>query len=274
VLLSELRSAGYRPIRLEDVAQLGDSLVESVKTAIDSADLIIAALPREREHSNSLFEAGVAVGLGKPVVVVAEPGTKVPLGLSTNLIIQSHLSDAEAIKYALEKIPRQRRPSRTQSQPSGRPLGPIADDLIARIAAEAEIGNFTESVAINTLRAAIDASGAIAVQGNLDGFDLGVWADDLESIGANPLIIEYKKRLSLKTVNAIYEQIRRGYQSARLVLLVYGEGAPNQVPIETDIGDFPVLVVSLHDLLSRMRLRSFAEVVRQIRNDAVHGEQD
>jgi hypothetical protein len=267
-LSAELRAVGLRPYQLEDVARLGNSLAEGVKSAIARADLVVAALPKSREYANVLFEAGIAVGLEKPIVLIAEPGTKVPSDLSMALIIKAHLTDAEAIRFALESMPRRRTAAVRSGKPTGHPLGRYADELLGRLSDQLSDKTFTEHAAIELLRSAIDASGAIAVRDNTNlGFDLGVWADDLESIGANPLVIEYKANRDF--INTTFEEHRR--RNARLALFVYLNDSSGQKPAKTGIGEFPLLAISLTSLLSAMRSQSFAEVVRHLRNLAAHG---
>lgn len=132
----------------------------------------------------------------------------------------------------------------------------------------------TEASSIAVLIEAIEASGSIAVANTGDpGFDLGVWSDDLEAIGGNPLLVEVKRSLMPGAV----EQVLHGladHPSARLGLVVYLEPPPgDQLPSreELDQARFPVLVISFQQLLRRMASASFAEVVRDMRNRSAHG---
>ncbi len=67
----------------------------------------------------------------------------------------------------------------------------MVNRLLARLSA---LGH-TEASSIAVLVEAIEASGSIAVVNTErdPGFDLGVWSDDLEAIGGNPLLVEVKR---------------------------------------------------------------------------------
>lgn len=98
-------------------------------------------------------------------------------------------------------------------------------------------------------------------------FDIGVWSDDLDAIAANPLLIELKRKLSPHAVEQVLGYLRVS-PGARVALLVFLEPAATSRLKDVP---FPVLAISLQELLESMRTSSFAEVVRDLRNRAVHG---
>ena len=53
-----------------------------------------------------------------------------------------------------------------------------------------------ESVATKLIAEAVEASGSVAVEGHDrdEGFDLGIWSDDLDAIAANPMLIQLKQK--------------------------------------------------------------------------------
>jgi len=147
--------------------------------------------------------------------------------------------------------------------------------VVNRMLARRSASGHTEASSIAILVEAIEASGSIAVVNTErdPGFDLGVWSDDLEAIGGNPLLVEVKRSL----VPGAIDQVLHGlaaHPSTRLGLVVYlepptGDRSPSRT--ELDQARFPVLVISLQQLLRRMASASFAEVVRDMRNRSVHG---
>jgi hypothetical protein len=67
------------------------------------------------------------------------------------------------------------------------------------------------------------------------------------------------------------QQVRRAldaHPTAQLALLVYIEPSPRA---ELAMARFPVLAVSIQDLLQRMAVASFAQVVVELRNRSAHG---
>jgi hypothetical protein len=111
-------------------------------------------------------------------------------------------------------------------------------------------------------------------RGGVDrGFDLGVWSDDLDAIAANPLLIVLKRFLRVGAVQRTVQQTLVALSatpSARVALIIYLDPAGTD-PEALKTARFPVLAISLVNLLERMRAASFAEVVRHLRNRSVHG---
>jgi len=105
------------------------------------------------------------------------------------------------------------------------------------------------------------------------GADLAVWSDVLEPFVGNPLLIELKLRLRgqgdvRNVLNKLALQLTAS--GTRWALLLYGEGptSQDQAQITTPPN---VLVLSLRSLLEALRTRAFPEVVRDLRNQRVHG---
>jgi len=271
-LLDGLKRRGTEPYVLSDVAPLGAEILQSLRLAIERADRVLVVLG-DAPAPNPMFEAGFALAFGKPLLIIAAPGATVPTDLAGQVIARARPDDLDAINFALDQV-QQRAPlgTRRTPGPTGRPLRPdVVDRLLDRLSASAS----TDESSIAILAEAIEASGEVAVAntGRDAGFDLGVWSDDLEAIGGNPLLVEMKRSL----VPGAVDQVLRGlaaHPSARLGLVVYLEPAAGDRPPsrgELDQARFPVLVISLQELLRRMASASFAEVVRDMRNRSVHG---
>jgi hypothetical protein len=193
--------------------------------------------------------------------------------LAGQVIARARPDDLDAINFALDQVQeRVTRETRHTPGPGGRPLGAaVVDQLLARLGTSGH----TEASSIAILVEAIEASGSVAVVNTErdPGFDLGVWSDDLEAIGGNPLLVEVKRSL----VPGAVDQVLHGladHPSARLGLVVYLEPSAADRPTaraELDQARFPVLIISLQQLLRRMASASFAEVVRDMRNRSAHG---
>lgn len=267
-LIASLRRRGAQPYVLSDVAPLGANLLHSVHAAITAADRVLVVLGIEASM-NSVFEAGVAVGLGKPLIVLADPRIPVPPDLAALLTIRARLDELDAIDFTLDQLERagERSPVRTRSAlPTGRPLGGYAEELLDQLA---DVSSLSEAEALGVLTQALEMSGAVPAQNPAAlGIDLGVWSDDLDAIGANPLLIEVKRSLDRRSVQQVMGHLAKSPHSGLALIIhldpaVSGVDALRKVPL-------PVLAISLQELLGRMRGSSFAEVVRQLRNASVH----
>ena len=271
-LLDGLKRRGAEPYVLSDVAPLGGEILNSLRLAIQRADRVLIVLG-DTPAPDPMFEAGLALGLGKSLLIIAAPGATVPADLAGQVIARAHPDDLDAISFALDQV-QQRAPrdTRRTPQPGGRPLGAdMAERLLARLNAPGH----TEASSIAVLAEAIEASGSVAVINTErdTGFDLGVWSDDLEAIGGNPLLVEVRRSLVPGAVDQVLHSLA-DHPSARLGLVVYLEPPPGDrasARAELNQARFPVLVISIQQLLRRMASASFAEVIRDMRNRSAHG---
>jgi hypothetical protein len=265
-LISALRARGWEAYLLTDVAPLGVPVTEAVLQAIRRADAVIAVVPSGPTAVNVAVEAGMALALGKRLLVIAAPNADLPTDLRAIANIRAEPDNLEAINYALGLLERDSVQLTEQLTGSGHPIGPESERLLADFdAIESVSGADAERLLIH----AIEASGAavVAAAGRDRGFDLGVWSDDLDTIGANPLLIEIKSRLTTQSVRQATDALHRS-PSARLALVVYIE--------QGDVGAVaglrsPILAVSLRQLLAELGQQSFAEIVRDLRNRHAHG---
>lgn len=269
-LLEELRQRGLEPYVLSDVALLGASIAQSVHEAIGQAEVVVVVLGEPEVSQNSLFEAGVAVGLAKPVLVIADPEQDTPSDLAGLFTIRARPSDLSAIRFALDQAEEHATWSAPAAVAVGRALGARSDQLLSELERQPRL---TEHAAVGVLTAALEESGVVTVESpDRDAplrFDLGVWADDLDAIAVNPLLIEVKQTLSAATVQQTRDMLL-ATTTGRAALLVFLEPAVPSAALLSEVR-FPLLAISLRELLERMRTSSFAEVVRGLRNRAVHG---
>jgi len=261
-----------KPYVLSDVAPLGAGILQSVQQAIATADHVLVVLAGEAASLNSVFEAGMAVGLGKSVVIVVDPEVAAPADLAGFLTVRARPDDLDAINFALDRAEGRITTSTRLAPAMGYALGPRADQMLNRAAGILALTEpaAIEQAAMDLLVLALEDSGAVAVQSaGRDRFDLGVWFDDLDAIAANPLLIELKRSFRVGAVQQALAALHAA-PTARVALIVYLDPtSATRAALQT--ARFPVLVISLPDLLGRMRTASFAEVVRDLRNRSVHG---
>jgi hypothetical protein len=267
-LLDGLKRRGAEPYVLSDVAPLGADIAQSLRFAISRADRVLVVLT-DRPALNPALEAGIALAFGKPLLIIAAPGSSVPSDLQGQLIAQARPDDLDAINFALDHAEASAAtPARRGGvpRPTGRSLGQNrAQQLLDTLALAGE--HPTERASVEVLLEAIEASRGVGVVSADAGFDLGVWSDDLDAIGGNPLLVEIKRSVTPGAVDQVLRALA-AHPTARLGLLVYTEPSSRA---ELAQARFPVLVISLQQLLERMASVSFAEVVRELRNRSAHG---
>lgn len=277
-LLQGLNTRGVRAFVASDVIPLGEDVYTGVRSAIEDADAVLVVLGA-KDNIAPAFDAGVASALGKKVVVLADKRVIVPTALSKALLVRGSSQDVDAVAYALDQVAdRPLRspysaaltpmPSRTHARET---LGIQSDILLSQI----NRPQIAESDAIKILTDAIESSGAIAVK-NVErdaGFDLGVWSDELESIGANPLLVEFTTSFNANTRKRALTMLRAN-RTAQVALLIYSESSWDSKSTRSTSprSDFPLLTISAQTLLKELRVSTFPEVIRRLRNRSVHGE--
>jgi hypothetical protein len=267
-LLDGLKRRGAEPYVLSDVAHLGADIAQSLTLAISRADRVLVVLTQARSL-NPVLEAGMALAFGKPLLIIAAPGASIPSDLKGQLIAQARPDDLEAINFALDHAEAPTAPLDHREivpEPTGRPLGQDRAQQLLTSLSTAGRGQVERS-SVDVLLEAIEASRGVGVLNAEPGFDLGVWSDDLDAIGGNPLLVEIKRSLTVGAVNQVLRALD-DHPSARLALLVYIEQSSQA---ELAQARYPVLVISIQELLERMGESSFAAVVRDLRNRSAHG---
>jgi hypothetical protein len=133
-LLAGLQRHGGTPYVLSDVAPLGANILQSVHQAIATADRVLVVLAGEAASLNSVFEAGMAAALGKPLIIVADPQVRVPTDLAGFLTVRARPDDLDAINFALDQAEGRIATSTRPAPATGHALGPRADQLLDRAA--------------------------------------------------------------------------------------------------------------------------------------------
>ncbi|MFD6791529.1 hypothetical protein [Streptomyces anthocyanicus] len=271
-LLRGLQQRLVHPYVLSDVAALGASIAQSLRQAIAQADTVLVVLGSSDGSQSTLFEAGIAVGMGKRVIVIADPGVEISAGLEGLLTIRARPDDLEAIFFALNQAEGRLVPGPAAAMAAGHPLGDRRVNELLDLLHKAR----RERAVLEVLQTALEESGALTVQRPVvvepNRFvDLGVWSDDLDAIALNPLLIEVKSMFSHAAVRQTLHLLQGSRMDAALLVYLHPPHSPKEMTEALEKDLFPVMAISLETLLERMRTSSFAEVVRDLRRRAVHG---
>ena len=260
-------------VTLEQSAAPGTTWVEGLHRCMGDADLVIGIMADRRKDTNVFFEIGVASALNKPTLLFLTPDYPIdlipPSGIPY-LRMDLHNEDAVmfGVRQALALSPRDRM-NRTAEGFTTRPIGSIADQLLAKLP-EVTGREFEELV-----YQAIKASGAqtIARGGESEDrdVDFAVWSSDFEPTVTNPLLIECKS--SLRSQSDVNEAIGRMFRALEAIhngcgLVLYKEAAKVSLAAPRSL---PVVFVSAEGFIGGLRDAGLAEYVRKLRNSAVHG---
>ena len=104
--------------------------------------------------------------------------------------------------------------------------------------------------------------------------DLAVWSDEFIPLFGHPLLIETKLRIRSKVEACqVIKQCTEMTTSAgaNWSIFLYGDGPSTTEKFWSTVAP-TVLVLSVHDLFTKMRNQSFVDVIKDLRNRRVHGE--
>lgn len=100
-LFNVLEELGLDPIKWKEFALSGRTIQEETTELVRSADLVL--LVTTRNTSPSVYvEAGVALGMGKPLLVIG--GESVPSDLAGMMHIKASPQDTKALKFHLQSV--------------------------------------------------------------------------------------------------------------------------------------------------------------------------
>jgi hypothetical protein len=230
--------------------------------AMRSADLFLLMLGKD-QSTFGMFEAGLASALEIPMVILLLDDVPVPMPLKSWPTIRSDKIDV--VHRALVAVSGASA-EQTKFVSKSRALGSRADAIIK------EVASATETESLSAIASAIEETGAIVVAADRkQRFDLAVWSDDLSSFGANPLFVDYVRTVKSTTLERV-ATLLGGAAQPSLALVVFRDDSPSRLRAQKAAGtSYPVLFIAQSELLELMRSRSFARIVRDLRNESVHG---
>jgi hypothetical protein len=260
-------------VTLEQTATPGTTWLDSLHRCVTDSDMVIGIMADRRKDTNVYFELGVASALNKPTLLFITPDYPVDLIPPSGIpYLRMDLRNEDAVMFGLKQALSLSMRDRPHQPPEGfttRPIGPVADQLLASLA-QASPREF-EDLIYN----AIKASGAPTIARGSEaedmGIDFAVWSSDLEPTVTNPLLIECKS--SLRSQSDVNEVIGRMFRALEAIhngcgLVLYKEAGKVSMSAPRSL---PVVFVSAEDFINGLRESGLAELVRKLRNIAVHG---
>jgi hypothetical protein len=273
-----LKKRGIRAVEVSELIHTGAPLSDHIRAAISKSNLVIAVLSPKQSNANVYFEIGFADALAKRILLVVPPEIEAPSDARGLLTVVGTPDNIEAIDFALDQalVGWRRQPTRFRETGRTIPIGKSADRLIHSLDSLGD--QPTELGLIAIIEDALKSSGVKSVvsQPRIAGYrpDIAVWADELDSWTRNPLIIEVKRDLtSSDSVTEAIAQVSQYMQSTNSMwgLVLYGGPVWNTRVRSPFVN---VLLMNVREFLSSLKTRSFGDIIRDLRNRAVHGDLD
>ena len=284
-LAEELKHRGIKAVFATDVEEFEASYASTVASVIKSCDITLCIADDEESLKSVLFEAGIAFGIGKKVLLVTSYDTgSIPINYSEFPIIRLDSSQyieianyvEELLRYGKRPISKKKynfTPSRPIGEYSHRYLESLRniEKSIVEGADRGKASREFEKIVADAIR----KSGVNIVsefQSRKYRPDIAIWSDELTYIGANPLIVEVKSAIkSVSDLDRVAEKLNHYlYESnSKFGLLIYLIG-PDRSQYFYELPS-NIIAVSCYELLESLKYESFGEVIRDLRNQRVHG---
>ena len=256
----------------------GADWAEQIARNIGNVDLVVGVLTAERRSQWVLFELGQAAALDRQIMLIAPPKlASVPSHLRRFLVVRGSVRNTDAFEFALDQLlasPERATPQTPHLPEPRRTLGlqtdEILEDLHSALASRDYAG--VEQAVGRALRGA--GTDVISeAHSTRPAADLAVWSDALQPFVGNPLLIEIKARTQgMSALRRAAQQLAAvvAARGAGWGLLLYGEEPASPPPSERSLPP-TIPVYPIEKLIRELGARSFADVVRDLRNRRVHG---
>lgn len=271
-----LKDLSVRIVQEGETPAPGESLIVTLREALQSADFVCGVVGVGETSPNVLFELGLAAGLARPVFVVRPGFGSMPLALEGYPVVQAELDDVETLKFHLELFLRNVRRTghvvvaRSQRVKPSRRSPPRLDDLRNRIQeprrpSERDL----EQVVLEALqRAGMEAVSRPRYDDAELQPDLAVWLPEAPPDLGNPLLIELVG--ASRPPRGAAEQARRYLEIARVrCALVISEASALDPPVEINGGY--IFRLTIAEFLDALERSSLVQRLIDQRNRIVHG---
>ena len=229
-----LRKESIEPFFISDFLQSSNLTSSALRGAFRSADLIVAFLAPGQPSENVIFEIGLAIGLGRPLMIFSSGDAMLPFDLANFRVEHIDISTLESAIPSIKRFfdskekayPAERLIGDEAQPEKKRPYvrGPDFHNELARIRAlsdrpvefERAIAGLLSSLGWTVAEARPDARGRAP--------DVAVWIDEIQKEVGNPLAVEIKTSLKPVDVERVRLQLTRYLQTAgaKAGLILYG----------------------------------------------------
>ena len=253
-LEAAIREAGFEPVDATDFQGAGRSASEAVLATLKRVDAVVRVLSPS-ESANVLIELGMAVALGKRVIVLGEVKRQPPQ-LAEAVWLRAAPDDYEPVRFALSHLE-----SLSTKKPSVRRRRSSQATSLEVAPTPAEAFNNERSL-IAFLADIFESAGGIAIGRETpnDRFDLGLWSDDASWVMGNPIMVEVKTKIdSPERFTRVVAEMEHRLAGTNIewALLIYASGLDPEAAEQAAVGSrvLPFRLDCLTAQLERHRLR-------------------
>lgn len=239
-------------------------------SGMENSDFVIVVLNGTRADYRAAFEAGIAVGLRKPVLLIQTNARALPLDFRRFTTVKTSLSNRDALGFHLDLFlaaPVVSPDSDDVDQPKGRPTDrPSRSRDLPRY--------FSTELERRAYDAVLQAGGTAVSEPRPypeTRFrpDLLAWLGNLDSELLDPVVIEVRTRVERHIARRLEEQLLRFMQMARIrTALVLTASPPPDREQQLSPNVFWLTIDKFEELAITGRLGAY---VKDTRNRSLHG---
>jgi len=254
-----------------EIVKLADISGKKILKSIAASEYVIAVLRTGAENTNVYYEIGIAHGLGKRTLIFASPEIKQSVTkLKSSLYLRLEINNEDSVAFVIDQVlsaPELELDSPATVLGGNKPIGKLADDLLS------ELNNPDSTWGAHPENAVVQALGTSGVNALIkskywdSGADIAVWADELENIVGNPLLVEVKQRISGATsITRLSSQLESylNHSNAEYLLLLYLEGPENESEAWEQIPD-SVFHMPIPDFLATFGNKNLIQIVSSLK---------
>jgi hypothetical protein len=257
-----------------DQLDLPGLLPAVLREAMQRADVIVAVVDPTSSSNFVFYEIGYAQGMEKPTFIFLAGDASPSVWTSSGTpYFRFDPANPSALDFAVQQIlaiPHQGTSPPTTAKKS-HAIGDRVDELLARLRAEGKSPK--QQVIEEVVGLAIRESGVTSIERGEpnSGVDFVVWSEDPSPWVGNPIAIELRQNVQGGAdVSVGVGQLTQAMARRRIPWGLFIHN-PTTLDVWNAIAVPNILAISTEDFIERLRTKSFAEVVRQLRNQRVHG---
>jgi hypothetical protein len=261
-----------------DDAAYSESLPGDLRKIIRNVDFLLAVLFDKPADANTMFEVGVAVGAGKPVLLVLAAKGPLPFNLQSFQHVRASPNDEEVLAFHLDLLNRSIQRGFRYPVSLGRKRGspqvgfgkPVVHGRRPSDELEAEVVHLIE-----------DAGGRVLLQPNRGeraetkfAPDVLFWLPTPDAELLNPAVLEFKNyQLTPSKLRELEQQLFAYLQDTGVRTgLIVGRNVGDKPPIGfRGSPALNVFCLDYEEFRQLLKSRQLANHLRQERNRAAHG---
>lgn len=274
-----LERKGYRTFSPDQLDVPGLNISETIREGMRQADWVIAVVGPEEESRSIYYEVGFAEALGKPSLVLLVGNVSADRWvIGGTPYFRFDQSNPSALQFGIDQFLKAPHHGSKRSSAANRskPIQDRADEFLKRLQELAldqspqQLAQEFESIIAGAIRASQVTS--VSQGGEDDRFvDMAVWSDDLQPWVGNPLPIEVRMQIKDSSdlnncAMRLQRQMNKGSLSWGLLIYLHAK-----MDIATAWMMPNILSIQAEQFIEDLRTTGFGDVVRALRNTAVHG---